>query len=338
MSCSIDIGTCFLVSARQDDKNQVQIKSIRDAFLDMDNDPQVKNMMKLSGANYIEGDDCLYIIGDSAVVVANIFNKEARRPLAKGVIAPGELEAEKILLVLIKNILGNAKVENEVCYYSVPASPVDYSADIVYHEAMFSKLIGSLGYKPIALNEAAAIVYSNCAKERFSAIAISFGSGLTNICLMYQTIIGMAFSINRAGDNIDHGAAQAVGSTSSRIQSIKEKGINLLNPEEGDPKTFREREAICIYYKSLILYVLDQIKEEFFKHQGTIELPNAIPIVLSGGTSLPKNFKEFFEAGFNEVKAKFPIAVSEIRMAKEPLSAVAQGLLVAAMNYDEGSK
>lgn len=338
MPKGIDIGTCFLVSAVQDDKNKILIKSIRDAFLDMDNDPQVKNMMKLSGANFIEGDDKLYIIGDSSVVVANIFQKEARRPLSRGVIAPGELEAEKILLVLIKDILGNAKVENETCYYSVPAPPVDHKADVVYHTAMFSKLIGSLGYHPVALNEGAAIVYSNCAKEKFSAISISFGSGLTNVCLMYQTIIGMAFSVNRAGDNIDQSAAQAVGTTASRIQSIKEKGINLLNAEEGDPKTFREREAICIYYKSLVLYVLDRIKEEFFKHQATIELPHAIPIVLSGGTSLPKNFKEFFETGFNEVKAKFPINISEVRLASEPLNAVAQGLLIAAMNHDEGSK
>lgn len=339
MSCGVDIGTCFLVSAKQDDKNKILIKSIRDAFLDMDSDPQVKNMMRMSGANFIEGeDDRIYIIGDSSVTIANIFQKEARRPLSRGVIAPGEQEAERILLVLIKNILGNAKVENETCYYSVPAPPIDYNADVVYHEAMFSKLIGSLGYTPVALNEAAAIVYSCCAKEKFSAIAISFGAGLTNVCLMYQTIIGMAFSVNRAGDNVDQGAAQAVGSTASRIQSIKEKGIDLLNPTEGDPKTFREREAICIYYKSLVLYVLDQIKEEFLKHQGTIELPNAIPIVLSGGTSLPKNFKKLFEAGFNEVKSKFPINISEIRMAEKPLNAVAQGLLIAAMNHDEGSK
>ncbi len=338
MSCGVDIGTCFLVSARNDDNNQIQIKSIRDAFLDMENNPQVKNMMKMSGANFIESDDILYIIGDSSVVVANIFQKEARRPLSRGVISPGELEAEKILLVLIKDILGNCKVQDETCYYSVPAEPIDHEADVIYHQAMFSKLIGSLGYKPVALNEAAAIIYSNCGKEKFSAISISFGAGLTNVCLMYQTIIGMAFSVNKAGDNIDDGAAQALGTTSSRIQSIKEKGINLLDPNEGDPKTFREREAIIIYYKSLVLYVLDKIKEEFLKRQGTIELPNAIPIVLSGGTSLPKNFKEFFEAGFNEVKDKFPIPISEIRMAEQPLNAVAQGLLIAAMNHDEGSK
>lgn len=143
MSCSVDIGTCFLVSAKQDNNRQIELKSIRDAFLDMENNPQIKNMMKLSGVDFIESDDKLYIIGDSALVMANIFKQEARRPLAKGVIAPGELEAEKILLVLIENILGRAHVQNETCYFSVPASPIDHDADIIYHTAMFSKLIGT---------------------------------------------------------------------------------------------------------------------------------------------------------------------------------------------------
>ena len=336
MAKSIDIGTCFLVSAAQDSNNEVQIKSMRDAFIDMENDPQVKNMMKMSGVDFIEADDRLYIVGDPAVTMANIFNKEARRPLSKGIIAPGETEAEQILKVLLKNVLGPVRNENETCYYSVPAAPVDSEMDVVYHQAMFSKLVGSLGYKPVALNEAAAIVYSNCAKEQFSAVAISFGAGMVNVCLMYQTMIGMEFSICRGGDYIDENAARATGSTSSRIMSIKEKGINLMDPTEGDPKTLREREAISIYYKSLILYALDMIKTEFLKREGTIELPKAIPIVLSGGTSLAKNFKEFFETGFNSVKDKFPINVSEIRMASDPLNAVAQGLLVAAMNHDEG--
>ena len=149
MSKGVDIGTCFLVSAQQDDKNQIQIKSIRDAFLDMDNDPQVKSMMKMSGANFIEGNDCLYIIGDSAIVIANIFQKEARRPLSKGVIAPGELEAEKILLVLIKNILGNAKVQGETCYYSVPAPPIDHEADVTYHQAVWHKRVATFSIPPV---------------------------------------------------------------------------------------------------------------------------------------------------------------------------------------------
>jgi hypothetical protein len=336
-ACAVDIGTCFLVSAKQDSNNQIQIKTIRDAFLDMDNDPSIKNMLTLSKINFIESDDKLYLVGDPAVTMANIFRREVRRPLSKGVLSPGELEAEKILMILLDNILGKAKTQGEICYFSVPGNPADRSLDVVYHQAMFSKLIGSLGYKPIALNEAAAIVYSNCAPEQFSGLAISMGAGMVNVALLYQTIIGMSFSIINSGDWLDESAAKATGTTASRVQAIKERGLNLMDPNEGDSKTSREREALTIYYKSLILRVLESIRVEFEKHRGNIDLPYSIPIILSGGTSLAKNFKELFESGFNTVKAKFPISISEIRMAKDPLNSVAQGLLVAALNYNEGT-
>lgn len=335
-SCGVDIGTCFLVSAKQDNNRQIQYKTIRDAFIDMENDPSVKNMLKMSKVDFIETEDKLYIVGDNASVLANIFKREARRPLSKGVISPGELEAEKILLILLENILGKAVVKNETCFYSVPGAPIDRDMDVVYHQAMFSKLIAQLGYAPVALNEAAAIAYSNAAAEQFSAIAISYGAGMVNVALLYQTVIGMSFSITNSGDWLDESVARATGTTASRIQFIKEKGLNLLDPNDGDPKTIREREALIIYYKSLILRVLDSIKNEFIKRRGSIDLPHSIPIILSGGTALAKGFKELFESGFNQVKEKFPIPVSEVRMASDPLNAVAQGLLVAALNHDEG--
>lgn len=334
MSCGIDIGTGFLVSARQDDNAQIQIKSIRDCFLDMDNDPSIKSMLKMSKMDYIESEDKIYIIGGSASTLASMFKKEVRRPLSKGVISPGELEAEKILLILIENILGKATVPGEICYYSVPGDPIDRDIDVVYHRAMFSKLLSSLNYKPVAMNESAAISYSNAAKENFSSLSISLGAGMTNICLMFETVPVMTFSLSRGGDNLDTSAAKATGSTANKVQSIKEKGLNLLDPSEGDPKTFREREALIIYYKSLILYAFDSIKKEFEKRGGTVELPYAIPLILSGGSSLPKNFIELFKAAYDSVRGNFAIPISEIRMANSPLNAVAQGLLIAALNHD----
>lgn len=335
MACSIDIGTCFLVAARQDSNNQIQIKSIRDAFLDMDNEPSIRNMLTMSKINFIEDRDKLYLVGEPAVTMANIFKKDVRRPLSRGVISPGELEAERILLVLLETILGKAPIPGEICYYSVPGNPYDRDMDVVYHTAMFSKLIGSLYYKPIAMNEAAAIVYSNCAPEMFSALAISHGAGMINVALLYQTMVGMSFSIQNSGDWLDESAAKATGTTPSRIQVIKERGLNLMDPTEGDPKTLREREALVVYYKSLILRELEVIRIEFEKRRSSIDLPVPIPIILSGGTSLAKGFKELFEAGFNTVKDKFPFSITEIRMASSPLNAVAQGLLVAAMNHSE---
>lgn len=336
MSCGVDIGTAFLVSARQDHNQEVQIKSIRDAFLDLPNEPQVKNMFKLSKTDFIEAGDKLYIIGDAALVMANIFNKNARRPLSQGVISPGELEAERVLAVLLDNILGKAPNQGETCFFSVPAAAIDKPMDIIYHQAMFSKIVESMGYKPHALNEAAAIVYSNAAKENFSALSISFGAGMVNVCLMFQTMIGMSFSISRGGDWIDINAARSTGTTASRITAIKEDGTDLMDSSRGDTKTQREREAIQVYYKSLVMYALDSIKEEFLKRRGTINLPNAVPIIISGGTSKATNFVEFFKTAFESIKDQFPIPISEIRHASDPLNAVAEGLLVAGLNYDEG--
>jgi hypothetical protein len=155
---------------------------------------------------------------------------------------------------------------------------------------------------------------------------------------MYRTIIGMTFSISRGGDWVDFNAANATSSTASRLMSIKERGLNLLDPSEGEAKTFREREALTIYYKSLILYALDSIRKEFQKRKGTIVLPFSIPLIISGGTSKARNFLEFFTSAFNTIKDKFEIPISEVRLASDPLNAVAQGLLVAALNYDEGNK
>jgi len=107
--------------------------------------------------------------------------------------------------------------------------------------------------------------------------------------------------------------------------TLKEKGLNLMRPEG------REQEAMAMYYKNLIEYSIDNVASEFKKIQGKFSLPKPIPIVVSGGTSKAGGFLEFFTEVFKEKRKKFPIEISEVRAAKEPLDAVARGLLVQAM-------
>jgi hypothetical protein len=340
----LDIGTCFLVAASKDPSNpeaDVQIKSIRDAFLDVDRDQSTLNMLKMSNTSYIEEKDMLYIIGEPALSIANLLKREARRPLSKGIISPGEADAEKILVILLKGILGEPAVEDEVVYYSIPGAPIDRDIDTVYHERIFKKIIETLGYRAhqisdpertTAMNEATAIVYSNCQDDGFTGLSSSFGAGMVNTALVYQTMPGMMFSLSNSGDYIDQSAAKAVGTTGTRIMSVKERGVDLLDPSKGDPKYEREREAIVVYYRNLIRQVIDGIKKEFKRDQSTIELPDEIPWVISGGTSKAINFIDFFKQEFAKVQDGFPIGISEIRMAQDPLNDVAKGLLIAALN------
>jgi hypothetical protein len=329
LGVGLDIGTMNIVSARQGDSKKTLISRIRDAFLDLD--LSAKKMLKLSGVDFIEREDEILIIGDAALETANVFGQEARRPLSQGLISAGEIDAIEVLGILIKHVLGEPAEENEVCYFSIPAAPVDdLSRDVIYHEGVFERIVSECGYEAVASNEAMAIIFSECAKEGFSGLSISFGAGMCNIALAVNTIEGLCFSVARGGDWIDAGSARATGSTRSKIVTVKESGIDLLNPKT------REEEALAVYYKSLIEYCLKNVANEFKKIKGRFSLPKPIPLVISGGTSKAGGFVEFFQQVFEKQRKRFPIEVSEIRHAKDPLNAVALGLCIQAQTeYDE---
>ena len=323
----VDLGTMNIVSARSRG-GKVEFSRVRDAFLDLD--ISAKKMLKLSGVSYVERGENIVVIGDAAMEMANVFGREARRPLSRGLVAAGEVEALEVLGVMVKNVLGPPVEPNEVCYFCVPAAPVDLDMDVVYHRGVFERIVTECGYKAIASNEAMAIIYSETANEGFSGLAISFGSGMCNVALAINGIEGFAFSIARGGDWIDEGAARAVGSTRSRICALKEKGFDLMAP------VGREQEALSLYYKSLISYCIDQTLLAVLKIKDRFAIPRPIPIIVSGGTSLPVNFLPFFEETFSHKRKKFPLEVSAIRHASDPMNAVARGLLIQALQeYDD---
>jgi hypothetical protein len=324
----LDIGTMNIVSARHvADTGRVVTERVRDAFIDLD--IEAKKQLKLSKVDFVEIDGQVIVIGDSALTMANLFKREVRRPLSQGVISAGELKAQQILSLLVKHVIKEPTIQGEHCFYSVPAEPVDMQdQDIVYHTEIFRKILTELGYTPHPMNEAMAIIYSECADETFSGLSVSFGSGMCNVALAFQTVKGLDFSLARGGDWIDTHAAKATGSTASRMCSIKEKGVNLATPKPGD----RDAEALSLYIRALIRYCLENIAVQFRKAQSSIDLPEPIPFVVSGGTSRAEGFADVFKSEFAEIQKKgFPIPISEIRMADDPMTAVSEGLLLLAV-------
>ena len=325
--CSIDVGTMNFVSARRT-ANGIETKRMRDVFLDLP--ANAKKMLKLSGTSFVDRGDEVLILGDAAMEMANVFGREPRRPLSAGIISASEADSLEVLGLLVKSVLGEPKKKGEVCYFSVPAAPIDDPGkDIVYHKGVFERIIKECGYTPFAGNEAMALIYSEAAAEGFSGLSLSYGCGMTNAALAINTIEGLTFAVGRGGDFIDRGAAQSVGSTQARVCAIKEAGFDLNNPDG------RVQEALAFYYKALIEYTLDNIVARFKSIEGQFALSKPIPLIISGGTSLAGGFMEFFGKVFEERRKKFPIDISEIRQANEPLNAVAYGLLVQAMQEGE---
>ena len=323
----LDCGTMNFVAARRNSGKNVKTSRLRNAFFDLPSEN--KRMLKLSKTSYIEYDGRLLVIGDEAIATANMFNKEARRPMSAGIVSSGEIDAQGVMAVMVKHLLGDPKCAKEQCCFSVPAPAVDINdSDMTYHKAVLSKILTEIGYDPNPVNEALAVVYSECVSENFSGLGISYGSGMTNICMACNAMSALEFSVARGGDWVDRGASKAVGTTAAKICSIKEAGVNLTSPNG------REQEAIALYVQALIDYSMDSIIAHFSSVRREILIPKPIPIVISGGTSLAEGFVEKFKERFASYRSKFPIEISEIRAAKDPMTAVATGLLLFSQMED----
>ena len=83
-----------------------------------------------------------------------------------------------------------------------------------------------------------------------------------------------------------------------------------------------------IYYEEMILTLVELMRTEISESRNLPKLDRPVPIVISGGTAKPKGFLEKFERVFKQ--NEFPIKVSDIRVADEPLTATARGCYIAA--------
>jgi len=332
VSIGLDVGTMNLCAARSD---QSDIKITRNVFLSLDeSDTQIS---ELSDISYVRGEDGdLFIIGSDAFKYANIFGQVVSRPMEKGLISPKEISAIDVLTLMIKDLIGDVKGKDAYCSFSVPAEAIDEGRSITYHENVFARILKSIGINYTSVNEAMAIIYSECSKEKYSGIGVSFGAGMANIAVAYKGIQALTFSTSRAGDWIDKETAESLGMIQNRVTSIKENYMQLSGEVSiKNKKTKRVLEALYYYHKALIDHTVKKIINEF-DDKVDVEIDEPLSIIISGGTIIPEGFLEMFKdiiSGYD-----LPFEISEIRRASNPLTTVANGLLIRTMSDVRGMK
>jgi len=320
----LDVGTMNLVVAKSID-DILHTNHYRNVYLKVDKDSI--GSMDLSTISHALIDDQMYFLSDSAYIHANVFGLELCRPMSKGMVSK-DLDSIDVLAVMIKSLIGECKIKDSICCYSVPSNPIDSNLDVIFHENVFGRIISELKYTAIPLNEATAIVYSECSETNFTGIGISFGAGMTNVAVVFKSIPVLTFSLARGGDWIDQNAANSIGEVCSRATLIKERDdFSLTNFNIGKKKERRLREALSHYYNNLINYTTNNIVEQL--NTVTINFPDSIPVIISGGTSKPTGFIDEIKKSFDSYEFSFDI--SEIKVASNPLTAVAEGCLVRSM-------
>lgn len=326
----LDVGTSFLVSGRFDTDGSIHFQKYRDCFLELTpkssmNRKFIKKGLEDRKAPFIEKGDNFYVLGEDAFLMANERHVDARRPMRRGVLSPQEKEAFPILKELISRLVGEPREENERLVFSVPAKPIDADFDQQFHQEMIRTFIESLGYDAQPMNEAESLAYSELLGEGLTGIAISCGAGMMNVAVLSAGDPVLMFSTSRSGDWVDKQAAIATDLTASIVQQEKESSdLDLMNPEPGN----QIQQAISIYYGNLLVYTLEQIAHDLSRSPSLPKFKDPVPLVIGGGTSLPRGFIPLFEKALAAVD--MPVEISEVRHAADPLHAVCNGLTLAA--------
>ena len=336
MAKGLDCGTSYYIAAT--DKS---IKKQRNVFLTVDGDAaQVKRMLKRQKIPFVEKAGKVHIVGIHAFNYAQIFSQtELKRPMSSGLLNPKERDALPVLNAIVGELIGKAK-KNETCVYCIPAKPIDQTREVSYHEDVLKQIIEGYGYDVKVIEESVALAYEGLVDNDLTGIAISMGAGMCNICVMYQGMSALSFSVARGGDWIDSNVANDCGCTKAKAIAVKESSdqldltksaINDIYQEGSDE--YNIINAIRSYYGALVNYLLTNLTHQFNNAESVPNFPNSIPGVFGGGTSLVKGFMEIVGEQFNQ--EEFPIQVKEFRLVEDAHTAVARGCLSEAQLIEE---
>ena len=323
----LDVGTSHIVAA-QSKHNYVYSVQDLNAFFTVPNAKFAKNILSQKEIKYYENDHQYYIIGDSAQSFANMFNVNTRRPMEDGFLSPKEGVGLKVIEAIVRSLVQKPKNVGEYLCFSIPGEPFDGGGSVVYHESVVKGFLDELGYTSIAINEGMATVLSELSEDDYTGIGISMGGGMCNICLSYLSFPVITFSIQMAGDYIDSNVGKAVGESASRIKAIKEEELDLSQ----EPKD-RISTALHIFYDEIIFKLLESLRRVIISTEKIPKISTPMPIVLSGGTAMPKGCKDKFDTKLKDIN--LPVEISEVRLAKDPLNTTAKGALIMAMTEAE---
>jgi len=326
MAKGLDVGTMNILSAQQDGNDTVFVQQ-RNSFVEIEYSDMAEQMLSRSEVLHIRKDDKVYVVGDDALNFANIFNKKTRRPMKHGILSSDEKSAIPMMKLIIEQVVGEPDHPDEKLYFSTPADPIDSDLSTLYHQKTIESFLDDMGYDAEPINEGMSVIYSELADNNFTGLGISFGAGMTNVCLAYYAVPVMKFSVARGGDWIDEQAARATGEAVDKVTSIKEEDFELdFTTDVGGVEG-----ALSIYYENLLDYVIEKVVAEVDEED--VEEGLDVPVVVTGGTSSPDGFEALFRDHLQE--ANIPFSISGVSHANEPLYSVARGGLVAARSDEE---
>src|SRR5918997_1401676 len=320
----LDIGTSRIVVA--DTSNKHDARSEMNAFVAVPSSEMAENMLKQRNMVYERNCKNLYVYGNDSDFFASFLDTDARRPMQSGLLNPQEEMSQHMIQRIIEMLVPRARKGETLCF-SVPGKGDGVNGNLVYHEAVLKQFVQGLGYKARAVNEGQAVVFSELQDENFTGIGISFGGGMCNVSVSFMSMPMITFSVPKGGDYIDRNVAEVMGeSNTTKVRLFKEERLDLSRPAKDEMTG-----ALHIFYEDLMHTLIDRLRAEFSRSGQLPKVDRPMTVVLAGGTARPTRILPKI-SGMARSGGEFPVEISEVRMAKDPLTATANGCYVAAMS------
>lgn len=304
--------------------NELSISSELNSYIRVGDSPAVRqslNVMRIphTAVNGVQ------LQGFASLPFARLYNADLQRTMRLGCINSSEPEAIDVLARITSDLVGRAPAASSALVFSIPSPPVGTTAGQVppaflHHQLVLNRMFEELGYSATAMPEGESVVYSELRDTGYTGLGVSFGAGLVNVAFTYLALPVMAFSLERGGDMIDSNSAVVVGEKATRVRMFKGSEFAFTD-EDRDPTS----RAIHMFYLDLIDFVVKGIAAAFSDLHSLPQLDAPVPVVIAGGIAMPSGFLQVFERALRSTR--LPIEFSIVRIARDPLNAVALGCL-----------
>jgi hypothetical protein len=343
MARAIDLGTSNILAAKDGPDGTVEVKSIRNCFLALEDEPFQEAMLENSpDANYVKKDGKLYVLGDFALPLGPAMKESVRRPMWCGMLNRREPQGSAMLKIMATQLIGPPSAPGEILAMTCPESPMDDDTlDVTFHRQITVKWFEEMGYVVRPINEAVAVGYEMvpCATTPsgdlpLTGVAISMGGGMTNGVPLVRGMPLTPFSIAKGGDYIDRKAHDSLDMAVEKICLVKEKMEKLadgtirtvLDLSTSDQPDIRMG-ALYIYYEEIAGYVVDMLNKVLAEDQNN-KIEDPCEIVVAGGVASPRGFSTMFKKVCDRKKMMFP--VKGVRVSEDPIRCIVKGALKIA--------
>ncbi len=278
--------------------------------------------MKKEHIPYVVREQEIAVFGDESERFAHFFNTETKRPMRRGILNREERGSLSTVREVIMPVMGEKNGCGQKLCFSVPAAPFGAAQPVDQHENDMTMLFRELGYQVRSVPEGLAVVYGELESSNYTSIGVSCGGGLCNVCFSYLSVPVFSFSLPKAGDYIDAGAANDRGESATRIRAIKEESFCFKGHFLS-----KVHQSIAAFYDDMIQALVAALKDTL---AGVQNMPKLSRPIIAGGSTLAGGFRDRFEKTLRETE--LPVAIYEVRLASSSLHSTARGTLVATLN------